>query len=97
MLALLKGESGCARGRVFSYARASPTCAIPDSSPELEDPRKRPILLVAHSNNSARLRTLRTVFWRVWSESAAGKAESGNANLQIKIELSNHALATPSH
>ena len=25
------------------------------------------------------------------------KAESGNANLLIKIELSNHALATPSH
>lgn len=53
-LALLKGENGRVRGRVFSYARSSPACAIPDSSPKLEDPRKRPILLVAHSNNSAR-------------------------------------------
>ena len=78
----------CVRGRVFSYALSSPACAIPDSSPKLEDPRKRPILLVAHSNNSARLRTWSAVFWRVWSESAAGKTGSGNANLLIKIELS---------
>lgn len=91
MLALLKRENGRVHGRVFSYARLSPACAILASSPKLEDPRKRPILLAAH-NNSARLRTWSTVFWRVWSESAAGKVESGNANLLIKIELSNHAL-----
>ena len=76
-----KESSGRVRGRVISYARLSPACAILASSPKLEDPRKRPILLAAHSNNSARLRTWRTVFWRVWSESAAGKVESGNANL----------------
>lgn len=93
---LLKGENGRVRGRAFSYALSSPACAIPDSSPKLEDPRKRPILLVSQGNNSARLRTWSAVFWRAWSESAAGKAESGNANLLIKIKLSNHAqrLAT---
>ena len=93
MLALLKGESGRVHGRVFCYARMSPACAILASSPKLKDPRKRPILLATHSNNSARLRTWSTVFWWVWSESAAGKLESGDANLLIKIELSNHALA----
>jgi hypothetical protein len=78
MLALLKGENGRVRGRVFSYARSSPACAIPDSSPKLEDPRKRPILLVTHSNNSAQLRTWSTVFWRVWSESGEWKCKLTN-------------------
>lgn len=42
MLALLKRESGRVRGRVFSYARLSPACAILASSLKLKDPPSDP-------------------------------------------------------